>query len=132
MLSGVVPRISIHASREGSDIREAKLRKAADISIHASREGSDSWKFQLFFCHHNFNPRFPRGKRHNGKFRFIVSKGFQSTLPAREATELIRKRSALERFQSTLPAREATLLRPSCYRRQYDFNPRFPRGKRPF
>ena len=35
--------ISIHASREGSDLAAAGARGIfADISIHASREGSDS------------------------------------------------------------------------------------------
>ena len=57
--------ISIHASREGSDVIVAKTSdEAMNISIHASREGSDltpaSFRFSTML---NFNPRFPRGKR---------------------------------------------------------------------
>ena len=59
------PLISIHASREGSDL--APVLDAADllISIHASREGSDG-------CVRQYSGR---------------PEGFQSTLPAREATK---------------------------------------------
>ena len=58
--------ISIHASREGSDCSSLLLPTFSQISIHASREGSDrldDWP------HDDDNL-------------------FQSTLPAREATEV--------------------------------------------
>ena len=81
---------------------------------------------------HNFNPRFPRGKRHDSisffVFRYVISihasrEGsdvynfmmpslyflFQSTLPAREATPIAPGvHGDGVKFQSTLPAREAT------------------------
>ena len=56
----------------------------------------------------DFNPRFPRGKRHD-----IVAVSMQSY-----------------EFQSTLPAGEATRRRRRPGSRNRHFNPRFPRGKR--
>ena len=103
------PKISIHASRGGSDQQvkdilvylpefqstlpagEATAPRdcgspETGISIHASRGGSDDNVGQCFILPPNFNPRFPRGKR----------------------------------------------LTMSCSAsRLFNFNPRFPRGKRP-
>ena len=102
----------------------------------------------------DFNPRSPRGERHDLMFGILFCIEFQSTLPAGGATV---KRAAhafrLAQFQSTLPAGGATLpaLRlvcdflisihaprggsddPRCQRppRPPDFNPRSPRGERP-
>ena len=57
---------------------------------------------------------------------------FQSTLPSRRATNVIWCRKGAHEFQSTLPSRGATremsnILTPPPY-----FNPRSPRGERPF
>ena len=103
--------ISIHASRGGSDqnvglpLLDAIFQSTLPageatciyaiplesniISIHASRGGSD-----LYICHtlrikHNFNPRFPRGKRQVAHFNGVFCFVFQSTLPAGEATYLL-------------------------------------------
>ena len=79
--------ISIHASREGSDHYIWLLVQGnVVISIHASREGSD--------VHEAVRPR--------------RTSQFQSTLPAREATQSSLVTSPFTIFQSTLPAREAT------------------------
>ncbi len=61
--------ISIHASREGSDVESQAALILSKISIHASREGSD------------FPPLM------NGIESYI----FQSTLPAREATPVLSR-----------------------------------------
>ncbi len=79
------------------------------ISIHAPREGSDSIDSNLRMVASYFNPRSPRGERlfylHFDAVRVI----FQSTLPARGATELRKDIATLaDLFQSTLPARGAT------------------------
>ena len=103
------------------------------ISIHAPREGSDGGTRCLDaerLVH--FNPRSPRGERQYGKGVRVEAKEFQSTLPARGATDdavacapAVRRisihapregsdidRVDIERrvsvFQSTLPARGAT------------------------
>ena len=129
----VTDRISIHASREGSDLRDYAFRVLKGISIHASREGSDIGKDTKSIDGFNFNPRFPRGKRHKLHRKLHPKTEFQSTLPAREATKAGRrfisprnisihasregsdpattiKSACAGQFQSTLPAREATTL----------------------
>ena len=62
--------ISIHASREGSDMSTKCKEGHRGISIHASREGSD------------YPARLPA----------VFQCRFQSTLPAREATAILRDR----------------------------------------
>ena len=79
--------ISIHAPRTGSDTQgEQVVRYRFVISIHAPRTGSD-----CFSCVNN-----------SSVFEF------QSTLPARGATFLLRICVICKLFQSTLPARGAT------------------------
>ena len=57
-----------------------------------------------------FNPRSPHGERHTEPFSISIAiHQFQSTLPARGATDAIAAVDTLKRFQSTLPARGATL-----------------------
>ena len=51
--------ISIHASREGSDICGAVAALLFDISIHASREGSDYQSPLYFTIIIDFYPRIP-------------------------------------------------------------------------
>ncbi len=101
--------ISIHAPRTGSDHRSSAFGSLLGISIHAPRTGSD----QSGWCR---------------SFQIIL---FQSTLPARGATDTCSYcRWSSERFQSTLPARGAT--RDSSYLRMVAcyFNPRSPHGER--
>ena len=106
---GPVSHISIHASREGSDFFIFGLPSFRIISIHASREGSDAMFSRLS----------------SGDWLF------QSTLPAREATKTIAGIGSTAVFQSTLPAREATEADSAVLLPGRNFNPRFPRGKRP-
>ena len=61
---------------------------------------------------------------------FTVTK-FQSTLPARGATQTARTPMRRRTFQSTLPARGATLRSDSRIQSPLHFNPRSPRGERP-
>ena len=101
------------------------------ISIHAPRTGSDACKFPATNCYGYFNPRSPHGERHNGSFyRFFCTDfnprsphgerqngianitgkiEFQSTLPARGATQIAALAVLTHLFQSTLPARGATV-----------------------
>ena len=109
----------------------AKDVSCKEISIHASRGGSDARSLTLI---QSVNV-------------------FQSTLPAGEATGCPPAELCPSQFQSTLPAGEATISiwahgivhsisihasrggSDQCdFRRAFrvtDFNPRFPRGKRP-
>ena len=78
------------------------------ISIHAPRTGSDTvagcclcrWKY--------FNPRSPHGERLFAQDVEFLDSAFQSTLPARGATERKLREVGRQGFQSTLPARGAT------------------------
>ncbi len=84
-----IATISIHASREGSDLKSGALTASSMISIHASREGSDIERSVAAPLVRNFNPRFPQGKRQwTPRFSFCGCL-FQSTLPAREATSIL-------------------------------------------
>ena len=60
---GMCPKISIHASREGSDDLSRYGMDITTISIQASREGSDVAPDTARHRMLHFNPRFPRGKR---------------------------------------------------------------------
>ena len=79
------------------------------ISIHAPREGSDTAGDARLGRDAHFNPRSPRGERPHDQ-------------PENERHN---------RFQSTLPARGATELLIHITQRTRDFNPRSPRGERP-
>ena len=78
------------------------------ISIHAPREGSDIARRCICRRRRHFNPRSPRGERQPELKESLVYLKFQSTLPARGATQSILERT---------PQME-------------DFNPRSPRGER--
>ena len=101
------------------------------ISIHAPREGSDSCSRKGCAHQDYFNPRSPRGERPFNHPRRINLSRFQSTLPARGATnpcQTAKHHQLL--FQSTLPARGATISRYGCTSKAINFNPRSPRGER--
>ena len=167
--------ISIHASRTGSDhpLERKKIQKAKFQSTLPARGATGDWydawdsgaDFNPRSPHgerpgarqyppfvYDFNPRSPHGERHCQVVRHFFLKVFQSTLPARGATEKAAKRKwyngisihaprtgsdgfkssagHARRFQSTLPARGATRVhhaRASCQRH---FNPRSPHGER--
>jgi len=127
---------------------------SADVSIHAPREGSDR---RVELDSHNrssFNPRSPRGERPLCAACQCPAEAFQSTLPARGATDCASAAAEGGRlvsihapregsdwwhrqhctcaaaFQSTLPARGATGGIGSIARVRRRFNPRSPRGER--
>ena len=125
--------VSIHAPRTGSDLTARTQRTATGaVSIHAPRTGSD-WAV-VYPCQ--------------------FGRKFQSTLPARGATQELAERMILQRvsihaprtgsdvqhrafrrrhpqFQSTLPARGATGAASSSPGSKTCFNPRSPHGERP-
>ena len=145
-------RVSIHAAREGGDVRAKQRIANAAVSIHAAREGGDASYWGSACAMPRFNPRRPRGRRPAGPRRQTFMRLFQSTPPARAATIAMTQTDLPGLFQSTPPARAATIMlaaiaiaadvsihaareggdsRPSsvlpvclC------FNPRRPRGRR--
>ena len=110
----IVPRnrytISIHAPRTGSDglstsgqtslkrfqstlpargatDAAAEVQAAFAISIHAPRTGSDRLRTWRWNIGRNFNPRSPHGERPEPAAATRGGTPFQSTLPARGATQ---------------------------------------------
>ena len=102
--------ISIHAPRTGSDYSPPRKWRAKYISIHAPRTGSDGEQYAT---------------------TSYVDE-FQSTLPARGATNTPEERKRVQdAFQSTLPARGATRQFDEDFQNAANFNPRSPHGERP-
>ena len=77
-----------------------------------------------------FNPRSPHGERHTSRGKRVPQLPFQSTLPARGATQASNCIVQHEQFQSTLPARGATRCERVSEQAAVDFNPRSPHGER--
>ena len=125
-------KISIHASRGGSDAFALFQQDLSAISIHASRGGSDKgaadWingldEFQSTLpageatfhgmisldSFNDFNPRFPRGKRH--------------TLYSRSYWLFVN-------FNPRFPRGKRQAMGKHARNHSKDFNPRFSRGKR--
>ena len=124
--------ISIHAPREGSDVKDWRRQWCDDISIHAPREGSDELRKDIATLAVLFQSTLPaRGatyathvkRRERNQISIHAPREgsdcrlsplcnsrskFQSTLPARGATSAFCHYTIPPLFQSTLPARGAT------------------------
>ena len=88
--------------------RARRSKRPHTISIHAPRTGSDDYLCGLSDNPQDFNPRSPHGERHGTVRLFAMWTLFQSTLPARGATNADSLHPGDVEFQSTLPARGAT------------------------
>ena len=102
------------------------------ISIHAPREGGDRNHSGILLFLVYFNPRPPRGGRRSPLSSLRNPPVFQSTPPARGATFQLTSCPASLIFQSTPPARGATGGVSGSLLDTYNFNPRPPRGGRPY
>ena len=123
--------ISIHAPRTGSDIRLYFLRMRRHvISIHAPRTGSDTVRPPRRWTRKDFNPRSPHGERQNDQ-RWDHPKTSISIHAPRTGSDADGKQpnTVNSSFQSTLPARGATQLKAVNIQNRY-FNPRSPHGER--
>ena len=107
--SRLIPLISIHAPRMGSDCIRRRKRPRTHISIHAPRMGSDLMMRLTSARLMSFQSTLPAwgatSRENGGKRGFII---FQSTLPAWGATGQGLFYSIKSGFQSTLPAWGAT------------------------
>ncbi len=102
--------ISIHAPREGRD--RARLLWALHgrlISIHAPREGRDTGNTRNISGRFAFQSTRPARGATEKEFRKGEYQGFQSTRPARGATIAVFIQRSPPKFQSTRPARGATV-----------------------
>ena len=84
------------------------------VSIHAPRAGRDAARTTPLQLSASFNPRAPRGARHEIESRTSDTTMFQSTRPARGATRRFHSVGMVRpTFQSTRPARGATWADPA-------------------
>ena len=102
--------VSIHAPRAGRDIALLVAALLQVVSIHAPRAGRDQTQRYPAQSRACFNPRAPRGARRI-QLEYVEADGvFQSTRPARGATDALPWPGVHDTgFQSTRPARGATL-----------------------
>ena len=126
--------ISIHAPRGGSDFNLTnKQAKVLDISIHAPRGGSDrNFEFYRTFAY-GFQSTLPAG---GATLRFFTRLCnwvlFQSTLPAGGATSSGTRCVPLVCISIHAPRGGSDWAGRRCRRSGLYFNPRSPRGERPF
>ncbi len=138
----------------GTNFQAGQYDHCQHISIHVPHEGHDKYARRKPLYQAYFNPRAPRGARRDGD---IYARGywarFQSTCPTRGTTSRGgESRTDKSTFQSTCPARGTTAGAPGkdgangisihvpreghdrwCTRqgwREWNFNPRAPRGAR--
>ena len=109
-----VPRwISIHAPREGGDLRVCRQQQDGCYFNPRPPRGGRRHRDLAGDCVTYFNPRPPRGGRHSNAIDPIGRYQFQSTPPARGATAgQCCYPVVVYRFQSTPPARGATAILP--------------------
>ncbi len=132
-LHHAAPRFQFQSTLPARAATLRRSRRAAmhSVSIHAARAGSD-YDYQISGDAGNcFNPRCPRGQRHNVIAADLPRIGFQSTLPARAATPTTKPcghvyRVSIHAARAGSDRRRFDRFRPSCM----CFNPRCPRGQR--
>ena len=106
-------------------------RMCRRISIHAPRTGSDGLLSSAQRRASNFNPRSPHGERPTSGNVGCMLIIFQSTLPARGATELRHNDGVTESMISIHAPRTGSDLHGSRRRNGASyFNPRSPHGER--
>ena len=101
------------------------------ISIHAPRTGSDRGTAARSgdgFRH--FNPRSPHGERLGDEATAKAAQEFQSTLPARGATQALRAQRMRLQISIHAPRTGSDAGIAGKQNRAADFNPRSPHGER--
>ena len=125
--------ISIHAPRTGSDlVNPLEDNGRVLISIHAPRTGSDRPPaLPPAERTSYFNPRSPHGERPMKMLKpYTKMRLFQSTLPARGATNPDADLQAQKEISIHAPRTGSDWKSSSARRIQKNFNPRSPHGER--
>ena len=125
------PIISIHASRGGSDSGFISSCQIKGISIHASRGGSDRYRALNVLGGSIFQSTLPAGEATTPDGGHIQQSDISIHASRGGSDNIYLLYLCIQLFQSTLPAGEATLYDAYVGLKSRDFNPRFPRGKRP-
>ena len=141
-------------ARGATGVVHQALKPQKAISIHAPCTGSDLSHFALYNSLSNFNPRSLHGERRLHAKALFCPTAFQSTLPARGATNEVATYIAVERISihapctgsdeklPVIPTSNYTIsihapctgsdsLLPTCGRSCLYFNPRSLHGERP-
>ena len=108
----------------------SRFRSADCISIHVPLAGNDPPRGRGRQATVHFNPRSPRGERHNfWKFcRYPIP--FQSTFPSRGTTNNRVIGFWIESISIHVPLAGNDLMSDNGWRALWNFNPRSPRGER--
>ena len=123
--------ISIHAPREGGDVIVIHiLSRSQIISIHAPREGGDHVLIGVELQQQDFNPRPPRGGRLRNPCIDTATEEFQSTPPARGATDRGASYQCRRTISIHAPREGGDHLTLEKFCTTPHFNPRPPRGGR--
>ena len=154
LIDDLVPRISIHAPRVGSDSHGEGISypqtgyfnprspcgerpfvgtvvaPSVAISIHAPRVGSDNTSTTRGGSGRNFNPRSPCGERPPGTEYMGMTRVFQSTLPVWGATHQSEQKAGYRSISIHAPRVGSDSLMPILATFCTDFNPRSPCGER--
>ena len=108
-------------------IRKHPEHHIKQISIHAPRTGSDQMAIMYWELLTDFNPRSPHGERPRISCTRCGTTLFQSTLPARGATnDVFYTAPEGWSFQSTLPARGATPCAAAVFLVDFSFQSTLP------
>ena len=100
------------------------------ISIHAPRTGSDGSTTTALATTFYFNPRSPHGERQLFKRSLASTLGFQSTLPARGATDGYNNITKIAMISIHAPRTGSDCHTSPLQFRIVYFNPRSPHGER--
>ena len=104
--------------------------QATKISIHAPREGGDIDSSRTREENSDFNPRPPRGGRPIDTHEQCGQDLFQSTPPARGATQHINDMYQYQQYFNPRPPRGGRRSKKYFKKKEKHFNPRPPRGGR--
>ena len=125
------PGVSIHAPREGCDMRVGGSHRRYDKFqfTHPGR-GATSTPRAVSSSSQSFNSRTPGGVRRPSSERRSSAEAFQFTHPGRGATRDKQGRSTWPAFQFTHPGRGATPSSRPHWGQAFGFNSRTPGGVR--
>ena len=122
--------ISIHAPRTGSDLYPPRPFIEIAISIHAPRTGSDLPTCVAVSSAPPFQSTLPARGATNAKSRRFSPRTFQSTLPARGATCITQFTGEAAQISIHAPRTGSDIRRESVETVFAYFNPRSPHGER--
>ena len=124
--------ISIHAPRTGSDVVNLNDRISRAISIHAPRTGSDVMADFHSFDSRTFQSTLPaRGATETWRYAHTRRKYFNPRSPHGERRLRQYRAENRQRISIHAPRTGSDARMPLIWRLRRNFNPRSPHGERP-